>query len=89
MATFKLNEEGLRRAVADGIRANVVPKVQVVLDEVYEAHTGKPVDEVKPALADAWASVGEGWTLTDPNLTAYAEAISEGRRIKVEVGPMT
>lgn len=30
-----------------------------------------------------WARIGQGYKLTDPHLTAYAEAISKDRRIQV------
>jgi biotin-(acetyl-CoA carboxylase) ligase len=77
----------LRRVVEQGMRENVAPEVQRALDDIYQTHKGEPVEQVKSALQQRWASIGQGWNLTDPNLTAYAQAISEGRRIEVRVEP--
>ena len=83
MANFEFNERALKKLVKEGVEKNVLPAVQRALDDVYRSHKGKPVAEIKPVLQRRWARIGQGYKLTDPHLTAYAEAISEDRRIRV------
>jgi len=47
-------------------------------------HAGHPVDEVKPALQARWSAVNDGASITDPELTQYAQALSDGRRVVVQ-----
>lgn len=63
-----------------------VPIVQQAIDDVVRSHGGEPVAEVKSALQRRWAEMGPGASITDPELTIYAEYISEGRPVKVRVG---
>jgi hypothetical protein len=86
LADFSFDDSAFRRFV-EGMRHTIAPVIQQALDDIYRTHEGKPVDEVKLALQHRWATNGEGWELTDPHLSAYAEVISEGRRIEMQVGP--
>lgn len=59
----------------------IVDRFQPILDRIFEEYSGKPVETIKPALAQRWADGNQGATITDPELTQFAQMISEGRRI--------
>ncbi|MEY2476784.1 MAG: hypothetical protein QOG87_2099 [Actinomycetota bacterium] len=88
MANFKLDKAGLNRAVNEGMRKSIIPAVQEALDEVYASHGGRPLDEVKPALAERWATIGDDWQLPEPQLTAWAEEIANGTRVVARLKPL-
>ncbi|GAA2675723.1 MULTISPECIES: hypothetical protein [Actinosynnema] len=53
---------------------------QPLLDKVHQECAGKPVDVVKQHLATTWHTE-TGEPLTEPQLTEWATAISEGTRL--------
>ncbi len=57
--------------------------VQRLFDQLARQYKGRPVAVIKPALKRAWER--GGGKITDPELTEYSEAISNGRHIKVNV----
>lgn len=57
--------------------------VQRLFDQLARQYKGRPVAVIRPALKRAWER--DGGRITDPELTEYSEAISNGRRIKVNV----
>ena len=65
--------EGMRRIAAD---------LQRIFDFVLRTHAGKPVEEIKSALAEACRH--HDFNLDDEHLTAYASGIHEGRRVVVK-----
>lgn len=65
--------EGMQRLAAE---------LQAVFDSVLASHGGQPIEQVEPALADACRR--HDFTPDDEDLTAYADAISQGRHIVVE-----
>jgi hypothetical protein len=71
---------------AGAIIAVMVARLQVILDEVSQDYSGKPVDEVKAALEERWTSANEGTSITDPELIGAATAISNGKRVWLENG---
>jgi len=50
------------------------------------SHGGKPVDEVKRAVREAFRHAGV--TASESEITDYATTISEGRKIEVKVDPL-
>jgi hypothetical protein len=86
MATFDSSsfERDLRRAaeqVANDGMKQLASKLQRLFDDLLNSHGGKPVDEVKAALATACER--EDFTPGEEDLTAYATAISEGTRVVI------
>ena len=71
----------MERSANDLMRQSA-SELQSAFDSVSATHGGRPVDEVKPALAQACRR--HDFTFDDDDLTAYATAISEGTRIVVE-----
>ena len=72
----------LKKAVREDVEKEFVPSLQAKLDLVYQTHRGRPVDEVASVLAQVVSSRGakkpQAWT-------EYAAAISEGRRLRVQL----
>jgi hypothetical protein len=58
--------------------------VQRLFDRLARQYKGRPVAVIKPALKRAWER--SGGKITDPELTEYSQAISNGRHIKLKIG---
>lgn len=52
---------------------------------LVDTYQGRPIEEVKAAVAETWrCEGGEGASITDPELTQYAEPIAAGGTIRIE-----
>ncbi|MEA9987066.1 hypothetical protein [Subtercola sp. RTI3] len=69
---------------ADQILAQMVANTAAAIYEVCRDFSGRPVDEVRPALAARWAASNEGASITEPELTNVATLISQGKRVWAE-----
>ena len=76
--TFQMNPD-FPRAIAEQ-----VDKLKAALESVSKAHSGQAVDAVKVALLAAWTGVGNGASISDPDLTDIAGFISAGKRVWLE-----
>lgn len=77
---FKMNpgaEAELQKMAFEAISKALQP----VLDGLLAEYTGQPVDTIKPVLAERWAAVNEGASISDPELTTVAQALSDGKRV--------
>lgn len=89
MAKMKLgfNEKAFRREIekqARGALRDETRRIQREMDRFTARYAGLPVEQVKPALKQMWER--DGGSLTDPELTEYAEVISEGGQINFQLG---
>jgi hypothetical protein len=85
---FSFDENAFRNAVREqisGAMSSIGESVQRIFDSVYASHRGQPLQSVARALRAAAASADLNFT--DEQIGHYAEAISEGRRIRVEADP--
>jgi hypothetical protein len=83
---FSMNpdwERTLARAIEPGMQ-ELARGFQMAVDGLRPTYEGKPVEEIRPALQQAWASVNDGARITDPELTEYAEAIRIGRPVEIK-----
>lgn len=71
----------VNRAAEAGIR-EMASDAEQALDALRPGYADRPIEEIKPAVAAAWARVMNG-EITDPHLTEFAEAIRTGRGIEV------
>lgn len=77
--------ENLKQAVYERAREAMAEhgaEMQAIFDSVFDSFQGRPVDEV---AAEIRRRVSGRWDLTKEHVARYAEGISEGRRVKVEV----
>jgi hypothetical protein len=65
----------------DDLGRHIRREFQEAFDVVFRDYAGQPVPAVKDALTREFKRCGA--TLTDPELTTYATAISEGTQIRV------
>ena len=85
MATFKMSpgwEKELERAVRPALK-DIASDYQKMFDSLLRRYKGRPVSEIKPVLRREWSRVGG--SISDPELTEYANRISEGIRIQMRV----
>ncbi len=67
---------GLEQAAADSVKTRLQP----VLDRLRRDCKGQPLANVKRRLVTDWRRATVG-SITDPDLTRWATALSEGQRI--------
>ena len=79
MRNFKMNP-GWEKEIERVAKESFKKKLQPVLDRLTRECTGQPLDEVKAKVAREWAQAAGG-TITEPDLTAYAKAFSQGQRV--------
>lgn len=85
MANFKMSpgwEKELEKAVRPALK-DIASDYQKMFDSLSRRYKGRPVSEIKPVLRREWSRVGG--SISDPELTEYANHISEGTRIQMRV----
>ncbi len=83
---FEFDDRAFRREVDKEVRKSleeVRKNYQRLFERITTRYQGRPLEEIKRVLRTEWRR--EGGDITDPDLTEYAQAISEGRRIEVRV----
>lgn len=83
-AKFSLSrdlERELERAVQAEVR-QVAAEYQALFDRLGRQYAGRPPEEIKPVLRAEWSRVGGG-SIADPELSKYAQHLSEGTQIRI------
>lgn len=70
----------LQRVVQPQVQA-IADQYQQMLDRLGRQYAGQSVETIKPALQAEWSRIGG--SITDPELSTYAQHISDGVPIKV------
>lgn len=81
----KAFEREIRKDVEGHVR-DVSRDMSREFDLLHAQYAGRPIAEIKPALKRAWEK--GGGSITDPELTEYAQMISDGTKITFEAGPI-
>lgn len=68
----------------DDLNRQILAQLQAACDAVHRLYAGHPVERVKDGLRREFKR--RGATITDPQLTEFAEAISAGTRLKIKNG---
>ncbi|MGW8955852.1 hypothetical protein [Streptomyces sp. NPDC055709] len=87
MAKFKFDKSAARRLVQKRTE-ELAQKLTRDLNALVPTHQGRPVDEVKEAIRSVWTRSTGGGSITDPELTQFAESIAGGQRVAVRAGRM-
>ncbi len=85
MSGFKMNpnwERELAREIDKGVR-KMGQDLERALNGLTPTYKGRPLPEVKTAVSRTWVRSTDGGSITDPELTTYAETIRGGARIIV------
>jgi len=69
---------------AGATMAAMVARSQSALESVSNEFSGHPVEDVSRALKSRWEDANQGASITDPELTAAAQLISQGKRVWLE-----
>jgi hypothetical protein len=78
----KFNQAALKKAVVKSVD-DWAAKMTRKINALSPQYTGRPVPEVKQAIARVWAREADGTKLPEPHLTAYAEQIAAGGRVTI------
>ena len=73
-------ERELQRAVQDTM-TTLAKDYQRMRDQLGQQYAGAPVEEIKAVLRTRWSRISG--TISDPELSIYAQHISEGTPITV------
>jgi hypothetical protein len=82
---FSMNpdwERQLASAIAPRMR-ELVRRLQTAVDDLRPVYEGKPIEEIMPAVQQAWANTNDGAQIAYPDLTEYADAIRIGRPVEI------
>ena len=84
MASIEFNDDWERevRRAAQGQIDKLAREGTRVTDRLVASHAGQPVEVIRPILQREMKRAG--FTITDPDLTQYAEQISGGGRVIIK-----
>lgn len=78
MSSFSFDENAFRKIADDAVREIAAQQTRD-LDDLRHHYAGRPLHEIRPALQQLFARY-DG-TITDPELTEWAQLIHDGVRI--------
>lgn len=85
VAGIKFNgnfEREINRAI-QGQMKNIAAEYQRMFDGMVRTYAGRPSATIKPILRRNWQKIGGD--ITDPELTVYAQHISDGTKIQIKL----
>ncbi len=82
MSRFKIDEQSLKEVLQQSAD-EVGRQFQLELDGLYRMYAGKPPEEVKRQVREAFRRIDV--KASDSEITDYATRISEGSKIRVNV----
>ncbi|MET8571803.1 hypothetical protein [Streptomyces sp. NPDC004783] len=84
-SNFSFDENAFKKAAQQGV-AKMARTLTTALNGLKTQYQGKSIDEVKKAVQTTWSKHTGGGSITDPELTAFAEQIQQGGRVEVRLG---
>ncbi|MGW6144307.1 hypothetical protein [Streptomyces sp. NPDC055140] len=79
---LKIDDSALRK-VAEQATRKLASDLTRALNVLTPQYQGRPLDEVKKAVAETWSRHSGGGSITDPELTKFAEQIAAGGQVTV------
>lgn len=83
--TFTFNEDAFKQVAQDAVR-DMAGQQNRDLEALRKQYTGRPIDEIKPALQSLFA--GYDGNITEPDLSDWAQLIHDGTRIEMQPEPI-
>lgn len=80
----KFDDKAIKKAAAAAVR-KMAADLTRELNALSPQYKGKPLSEVKQAVQTAWRRGSGGGSITDPELTRFAEQIAAGGRVTVQM----
>lgn len=81
---LEIDDKALKKVAAKAAK-DLAAKLTRELNALTSRYERKPLDEVKAAVQSTWARhAGKGGSITDPELTQFAEQIQAGGRVEVK-----
>ena len=84
MAKFKIDDRALKKAVRQGVQ-KMADDLTRALNGLTTRYQGKPLEEIKPEIQREWSKHSGGGSITEPELTQFAEQIAAGGRVTVRL----
>ncbi|MFD5848302.1 hypothetical protein [Streptomyces chartreusis] len=79
---LKVDDRALKKMVQQGVK-KMADDLTRALNGLTARYQGKPLEEIKPQIQRVWAKHSGGGSITDPELTQFAEQIQAGGRVTV------
>lgn len=82
---FQFDQKAFERSIQKEAEKHVQELAREMtqeFDSLFDNYAGKPVSDIKPALKRSWEK--SGGSISEPELTDYAQLISDGTRISFE-----
>jgi hypothetical protein len=83
--TFTFNEDAFKQVAQDAVQ-DMAGQQNRDLEALRLHYTGRPVDEIKPALQALFA--GYDGNITEPDLSDWAQLLSDGTKIEMVAEPI-
>jgi hypothetical protein len=87
MTNFSFDKRALGRVIDQAMQQQANDGQQM-LDRLLADCADQPVEHIKPVLQREWAEAFEGGSITEPDLTTWATALSAGQRIVLQTQPV-
>jgi len=85
--SFDFNAKDLEREVmraAESGMNDLAKQYERLFESMSRKYMGQPISDIKPVLRREWLRM-TGKSIADPDLTDYAQAISDGTKVKFKV----
>ncbi|MEU5043135.1 hypothetical protein [Streptomyces griseorubiginosus] len=83
-SNFSFDDRALKKAVQQGVQ-KMADDLTKALNGLTSRYKGRPLEEIKPEIQRVWAKHTGGGSITDPELTQFAEQIATGGRVTVRL----
>jgi len=83
-SSFNFDDRALKKAVQQGVQ-KMATDLTRALNGLTSRYQGKPLEEIKPEIQRVWAKHTGGGSITDPELTQFAQQIHQGGRVTVQL----
>lgn len=81
---IKFDDRALKKAVNQGVQ-KMATDLTRALNSLTSQYEGKPVGEIKSQIQRVWSQNTGGGSITDPELTQFAEQIHAGGQVVVRL----
>lgn len=82
---FKFDEGAFKKVANDAV-AKMARNLTTALNGLKSNYEGASIEDVKSAVQATWSKHSGGGTISDPELTSFAEQIQQGGRVEVRLG---